>query len=107
MSRKALIELRNDLLEQSQSYETRGLTEEHEYEQLKSQIQDIDIQLKKIDKKEVRNMIEVEVLTPNDVKEENVVLKHSLKDTITLRNIEQSVQTQLQGNYLFPLQSLI
>ncbi len=70
MSRKALIELRNDLLEQSQSYETRGLTEEHEYEQLKSQIQDIDIQLKKIDKKEVRNMIEVEVLTPNDVKEE-------------------------------------
>ena len=46
MSRKALIELRNDLLEQSQSYETRGLTEEHEYEQLKSRIRDIEIQLK-------------------------------------------------------------
>ncbi|HFJ9437078.1 TPA: phage major capsid protein [Bacillus albus] len=64
MSRKALIELRNDLLEQSQSYETRGLIEEHEYERLKSQIRDIEMRLKKIDKKEVRNM--VELLSPSD-----------------------------------------
>ena len=47
MSRKALIELRNDLLEQSQSYETRGLTEEHEYEKLISHIRDIEMQIKK------------------------------------------------------------
>lgn len=47
MSRKALIELRNNLLEQSQSYGTRGLTEEHEYEQLISRIRDVEIQLKK------------------------------------------------------------
>ncbi|PDY23180.1 phage major capsid protein [Bacillus cereus] len=64
MSRKALIELRNDLLEQSQSYETRGLTEEQEYEQLKSQIRDIEMRFKEIDKKEVRNM--VELLSPSD-----------------------------------------
>ncbi|COE97669.1 phage major capsid protein [Bacillus cereus] len=64
MSRKALIELRNDLLEQSQSYEIRGLTEEQEYEQLQSQIRDIEMQIKKSDKKEARKMIEL--LNPND-----------------------------------------
>lgn len=77
MSRKALIELRNDLLEQSQSYETRGLTEEHEYEQLKSQIRDIEIQIKKIDKKEVRNM--VELLSPNDTNVEQRGFEEFLK----------------------------
>ncbi|PEA56342.1 phage major capsid protein [Bacillus pseudomycoides] len=64
MSRKALIELRNDLLEQLQSYETRGLTEEQKCKRLQNEIRDVEIQLKKIDKKEARNMLEF--LNPND-----------------------------------------
>ncbi|WP_368906738.1 phage major capsid protein [Bacillus wiedmannii] len=77
MSRKALIELRNDLLEQSQSYETRGLTKEQEYEQLQSQIRDIEMQIKKLDKKEVRNMIEL--LNPNDTNVEQRGFEEFLK----------------------------
>ncbi|PEE01331.1 phage major capsid protein [Bacillus toyonensis] len=77
MSRKALSELRNDLLEQSQSYETRGLTKEQEYEQLQSQIRDIEMQIKKLDKKEVRNMIEL--LNPNDTNVEQRGFEEFLK----------------------------
>ena len=77
MSRKALSELRNDLLEQSQSYETRGLTKEQEYEQLQSQIRDIEMQIKKLDKKEVRNM--VELLSPNDTNVEQRGFEEFLK----------------------------
>ncbi|KAB2397476.1 MULTISPECIES: phage major capsid protein [Bacillus cereus group] len=102
MSRKALIELRNDLLEQSQSYETRGLTEEHEYEQLKSQIQDIDIQLKKIDKKEVRNMIEVEVLTPNDVEEEKRGFEAFLKGHYNSEEYRAISTNSAPGQLLVP-----
>lgn len=66
MSKKALIELRNELLEESQTLETRGLTND-EYEQLKSRIQDIDMQLKKYETKEVRNNM-IEILNGADEK---------------------------------------
>lgn len=102
MSRKALIELRNDLFEQSQSYETRGLTEEQEYEQLKSQIRDIEIQLKKIDKKEVRNMIEVEVLTPNDVKVETRGFEEFLKGNLYSEEVRAITTGTAPGQLTVP-----
>ncbi|MED3036079.1 phage major capsid protein [Bacillus thuringiensis] len=100
MSRKALIELRNDLLEQSQSYETRGLTEEQEYEQLKSQVRDIDIQLKKYDKKEVRNMIEV--LNPNDVKVEKRGFEAFLKGNLYSEEVRAITTSSTPGQLTVP-----
>ncbi|MCU4837369.1 phage major capsid protein [Bacillus thuringiensis] len=100
MSRKALIELRNDLLEQSQSYETRGLTEEHEYEQLKSQIRDIEIQLKKIDKKEVRNM--VELLSPNDTNVEQRGFEEFLKGNLYSEEVRAITTSTAPGQLTVP-----
>ncbi|HFK1475551.1 TPA: phage major capsid protein [Bacillus paranthracis] len=100
MSRKALIELRNDLLEQSQSYETRGLTEEHEYEQLKSQIRDIEIQLKKIDKKEVRNM--VELLSPNDTNVEQRGFEEFLKGNLYSEEVRAITTGTAPGQLTVP-----
>lgn len=100
MSRKALIELRNDLLEQSQSYETRGLTEEHEYEQLKSRIRDIEIQLKKIDKKEVRNM--VELLSPNDTNVEQRGFEEFLKGNLYSEEVRAITTGTAPGQLTVP-----
>lgn len=100
MSRKALIELRNDLLEQSQSYETRGLTGEQEYEQLKSQIQDIDIQIKKIDKKEVRNMIEL--LNPNDTNLEQRGFEEFLKGNLYSEEVRAITTGTAPGQLTVP-----
>ncbi|WP_044783442.1 phage major capsid protein [Bacillus thuringiensis] len=100
MSRKALIELRNDLLEQSQSYETRGLTEEHEYEQLKYQIRDIEIQLKKIDKKEVRNM--VELLSPNDTNIEQRGFEEFLKGNLYSEEVRAITTSTAPGQLTVP-----
>ncbi|KAB2474378.1 phage major capsid protein [Bacillus cereus] len=100
MSRKALIELRNDLLEQSQSYETRGLTEEHEYEQLKSQIRDIEIQLKKLDKKEVRNM--VELLSPNDTNVEQRGFEEFLKGNLYSEEVRAITTSTAPGQLTVP-----
>lgn len=100
MSRKALIELRNDLLEQSQSYETRGLTEEHEYEQLKSRIRDVEIQLKKIDKKEVRNM--VELLSPNDTNVEQRGFEEFLKGNLYSEEVRAITTGTAPGQLTVP-----
>ncbi len=100
MSRKALIELRNDLLEQSQSYETRGLIGEQEYEQLKSQVRDIDIQLKKYDKKEVRNMIEV--LNPNDTKVELRGFEEFLKGNLYSEEVRAITTGTAPGQLTVP-----
>ncbi|MDA1987222.1 phage major capsid protein [Bacillus cereus group sp. BcHK104] len=100
MSRKALIELRNDLLEQSQCYETRGLTEEHEYEQLKSQIRDIEIQIKKTDKKEVRNM--VELLSPNDTNEEQRGFEEFLKGNLYSEEVRAITTGTAPGQLTVP-----
>lgn len=100
MSRKALIELRNDLLEQSQNYETRGLTGEQEYEQLKSQVRDIDMQLKKIDKKEVRNM--VELLSPNDTNVERRGFEEFLKGKLYSEEVRAITTSTAPGQLTVP-----
>ncbi|PFY39587.1 phage major capsid protein [Bacillus toyonensis] len=100
MSRKALIELRNDLLEQSKNYETRGLTGEQEYEQLKSQVRDIDMQLKKIDKKEVRNM--VELLSPNDTNVERRGFEEFLKGKLYSEEVRAITTSTAPGQLTVP-----
>ncbi|UYZ01778.1 phage major capsid protein [Peribacillus frigoritolerans] len=102
MNKKALIELRNELLEESQTLETRGLTNDLEYEQLKSRIKDIDMQLKKYEAKEVRNNM-IDILNGADEKiDEKRGFEAFLKSHFNSEEVRAITTSAVPGQLVVP-----